>query len=119
MSKEQELESRVKELENKVKKLSSLLGKTVASLDNASAKTDLVRSETNITGMMNSLSSKVEILENKLTQVQLPEQTKWYLSQNEIENFRSSFAQLKAIMAEFRSLYTGLVSYSVNKPIRS
>lgn len=85
------------------------IGKSLASRVRLS---DLSVSEEELKGLIKSNSVLINQLEAKLATVQLPEETKYYLEASEIENFRSNFSKLLAVMANMERLYNNLVAYT-------
>jgi len=57
-------------------------------------------------------STIVRDLETKLAKIILPDQTKYYLEEGEVSDFKSNFSRLNAMMAKFEKLYSNLVAYS-------
>jgi len=57
-------------------------------------------------------SSIIQQLETKLAKIILPDQTKYYLEEGEVADFKSNFARLNAMMSKFEKLYSNLVAYT-------
>jgi len=75
---------------------------------------DLVRSETNLKSSIDGNAEIINRLERQLRKVILPEDTRYYLSEAEISDFRSNFSKLLAMMAQFETLYNNLIAYQAN-----
>lgn len=75
---------------------------------------DLGRSETSLKALIDSNSESINTLERQIGKVILPEDTRFYLSESEISDFRSNFSKLLAMMAQFETLYNNLVAYQSN-----
>lgn len=72
---------------------------------------DLARSEANLKSSIDGNAEMINKIERQLGKVILPEDTRYYLSESEISDFRSNFSKLLAMMAQFESLYNNLVAY--------
>lgn len=75
---------------------------------------DLARSEANLKASIDGNAENINRLERQLGMVVLPEDTRYYLQQSEISDFRSNFSKLLAMMAQFETLYNSLVAYQAN-----
>lgn len=75
---------------------------------------DLARTESTLDTKIKDVAELVVKLEEKLAKISLPEDTRYYLEENEVADFRSNFNKLLAMMASFEKLYKDLVAYSVN-----
>jgi len=84
------------------------------SVDNRTRISDLRYSENNIMTHVNALKTLTTNLEQRMATIKLPEETRYYLEQSEVDSFRSNFSKLMAMMSEFERLYTSLVAYASN-----
>lgn len=84
------------------------------NVDSRPKLSDLARSESTLTEMITNNSTDISTLENKLSKIILPEDPRYYLTQNEVTNFQSNLSKLLAMMASFEQLYRNLVAYSSN-----
>ncbi len=75
---------------------------------------DLVRSETNLDNKIKDLAELISKIEQKLAKISLPDDTRYYLEESEVADFRSNFNKLLAMLTSFEQLYKNLVAYSVN-----
>jgi DNA repair exonuclease SbcCD ATPase subunit len=75
---------------------------------------DLSRSETNLNNKIKDLSEMIVKIEEKLAKISLPDDTRYYLGESEIADFRANFNKLLAMLTSFELLYNNLVAYSVN-----
>jgi len=57
-------------------------------------------------------SEDINKINQRLSTIKLPEDTRFYLGVDEIEAYRSTVAQLLAMMNDFKSLYNNLVAYN-------
>jgi len=85
-----------------------------ADLSNKANLTDLTRGLDEIRELIRSTASTVQDLEEKLTKIILPEDTRLYLDEGEVQSFQSNFNALKAMMTKFDKLYKNLVAYQSN-----
>jgi len=50
-------------------------------------------------------------LQARLGKVMLPDDTRYYLEEGEVEAFKSNFSKLRAMLARFETLYNSIVAY--------
>ena len=74
---------------------------------------DMERSIEELRDLIRTTSITVNKLEEKLAKVILPEETRFYLTGDEVLNFQSNFNTLKAMMNKFDKLYKNLVNYQL------
>lgn len=115
MSSESEVLSRLNAVEKLLSTTQYQIGELNKAVNIRTRLSDLKNSEDNLMTHINSLKSLTTALEQKLTLIKLPEETKYFLEQAEVENFRSNFNALTAMMASFDTLYSSLVSYVSNR----
>jgi hypothetical protein len=77
-------------------------------------RSDLSRSETILSAKIADNAALINEIEQKLSKISLPTDTRYYLEESEVGSFRSNFNKLLAMMASFEQLYKSLVAYSVN-----
>jgi prefoldin subunit 5 len=109
------LEQLTTEIKNLTRALSGLQTQVVSLDSKVSAAvlaSDLVTTEKNIEEQIAAVSNTVTKLEEKLARVVLPTDTRYYLDESDISDFRSNFAKLLAMTATFEQLYKNLVAYS-------
>lgn len=75
---------------------------------------DITRSETTLKSMINDNSTDITRIERKLAMIILPEEPRYYLTQNEVSSFQANLSKLLAMMTSFEQLYKNLVAYSSN-----
>jgi hypothetical protein len=72
----------------------------------------LKTSEANTKNIINQNSILINDLEQKLLTVSIPDDTKYYLSNTEIEDFRNTYRKLIAMMTDSERLYQSLIAYT-------
>lgn len=108
----QTIERRVIALETAVKGVALRLERVANENASKASSSDLTRSESILKDLIKDTNSIVSLLEQKLSKVLLPTDTRYYLEAGEVEDFQSNFQQLKAMMVQFQRLYKNLVAYS-------
>lgn len=88
------------------------VGQLETDLKSKPKLSDIVRAEKNLTKLINDNAADVVTLQRKLSSVILPEDPRYYLTQNEVTNFQSNLSKLLAMMTSFEALYKNLVAYS-------
>lgn len=102
-------------IENQIAILKKEINNIQQMVSGKASRSNLLVTEKDINGKIRDLSDIVNKLDQKLTKIKLPEDTKFYLETVEIETFRSNMKQLLAMMASFEKLYQNLVAYSIKK----
>jgi len=73
---------------------------------------DLSRLNKELSAIIKDNNTIIKDLEQKLAMIYLPSETRFYLEDNEVADFKSNFSRLNAMMAKFDTLYKNLVAYS-------
>lgn len=81
---------------------------------NSASLSQLKLSEKRLKQLISANDSIVRQLENKLSMINTPEETRFYLEQSEVEDFRSNFQKLAAMIADVNDLYNTMVAYVSN-----
>lgn len=101
-------------LDIKIQGVAVQLERLASNLANKANLTDLSRAVEEIRELIRETASTVQSLEQKLSKVILPEDTRLYLAEGEVQSFQSNFNALKAMMTKFDRLYKNLVAYQSN-----
>ena len=86
----QELSNRMTHLEQSVKALDNRLSILAEQMALYATQGQLKTSESNTKNIINSNSQAINVIEEKLLTIALPNDTKYYLKVNEITDFRSN-----------------------------
>jgi len=108
------LAQQVKQLSSNVNALSKEITDLKENINGRTTLADLSRSEANIRSELKVVSTLVNKMEEKLSQVVLPADTRYYLDEADVSSFRSNFAKLLAMISDFEALYKNLVAYSIS-----
>jgi len=68
-------------------------------------------SESNTKNLINQNSILINDIQKQLTTIVIPTDTRYYLSTTEIDEFRSNYQTLIAMMTDAEKLYRSLISY--------
>lgn len=109
-----QLDTELQQLKTIVQGLANKITELQQDINARPMRSDLSRSELNLDAKIKSNSELIGKIEQKLNQISLPSDTRYYLSQTEIADFRSNFNKLLAMMASFDALYKNIVAYSAN-----
>lgn len=86
-----------------------------SDIDSRASSSNLSRDSKELRDLIKSNSTLINFLERKLAKVSLPDETRYYLSGSEVEEFKSNYNKLRAMMVTFDRLYKNLVAYSSNQ----
>jgi len=106
---------KITSLEKTITLISNRLDQVSKILDTTARISDLIKSESSTKETIKSISEVISKIEKKLATIVLPEDTKFFLDKDEVQNFRNNIQQLTAMMAAMEQLYKNLVAYTANK----
>jgi len=107
--------NKINVLEKNVSDINVAINKIISLLNSYVKTSDLVKSENSLLDDIKDLKTSISKLENKLSMIVLPNDTKYYLKQDEIQNFRNTVQQITAMMTSMEQLYTNVVAYTASK----
>jgi len=110
----EQIETRLNNLEIKVKGIILKQERIISDMANKANLTDLSRRIEEVNELIRVSNISIQLLEEKLSKVILPEATRLYLDEGEVQSFQSNFNTLKAMMTKFNTLYRNLVAYNSN-----
>ena len=110
----QQIASKFNNIDLVLKGITIQLERLNTDLSNKANLTDLSRGLEELRELIRSTASTVQVLEQKLSKIILPEDTRLYLAEGEVQSFQSNFNSLKAMMTKFDRLYKNLVAYQSN-----
>ena len=105
----------VNNLTSKVESMIVAMGAMQKDINSRIRLSDLSRTETEFKSILNDQGKVIVDIEKKLAKITLPEETRYYLTETEVGNFKSDFSKLKAMLVKFETLYKNVVSFSVSK----
>lgn len=97
-------------LEKSISDLQFNISKLTDDISSRTMLSDLALQEAELRQLISDNSKLIVNLERRLAQVLLPEDTRYYLEEGEVNAFKSNFSQLKAMMTRFERLYNNLVA---------
>lgn len=109
-----QIETRLNNIDTKLRGIVVQIDRVNADLSNKVNIPDLSRSIEELRELIRVSAQTIQELEEKLTKIILPEDTRLYLAEGEVQNFQSNFNTLRAMMTKFDKLYKNLVSYQAN-----
>lgn len=94
------LENSIKTLSKQIKGLESRIKTLETNIKAYVLKSDLSSGTADLRDSVDSLNAAVQDIETKLQKIVLPEDTRLYLQESEVADFRAHFRQLRALAAE-------------------
>jgi len=94
------IERRLGVIENKIRALAS--------------SSEIGVSEARLKSLIGDNSTLINRLNEKIGTINIPEETRWYLENSEVEDFRANFAKLRAMIADVEALYQNVVAYTAS-----
>jgi archaellum component FlaC len=101
------IEKDIDRLKGQIQGLQSLFGNSVST-----SQLNLV--DNRVRQLISSNAGLISNVEERLSMVALPKETRYYLQESEIEDFRANFQKLAAMIADVNELYDSLVAYVSN-----
>lgn len=114
MSTIEQLETRINKLSSDQTAIKDQLNKITTNLNTKIDNSDLLRNVEELRGLINDCNTTIAMLENKLSKVILPEETRYYLKEGEVSSFQSNFNTLRAMMSNLDQLTKNIISYQTN-----
>jgi len=106
-----EMENRILELETGLRKVQNQVNSLERELGKYATQGHLKTSEANTKNLINKNSMMINNLEQRLETISIPDDTRYYLEATEIEDFRSNYKRLIALMADAEKMYQALITY--------
>lgn len=110
----EQIEAKLNSIDARLKGITVVLDRMNTDIASKTNLTDLNRSVEELRELIRANSILINSLEEKLTSVILPEETRYYLSQGEVATFQSNFNALKAMMNKLDKLSKNIVAYQAN-----
>ncbi len=110
----EQLTIELQQLKTQVITIQSMLAELKQDVNSRTRLSDLSRMSQDLDDQIKGNSELISNIEQKLAKISLPDDTRYYLEETEVADFRSNFNKLLAMMASFDQLYKNLVAYSVN-----
>jgi len=107
-----ELNNRMVKLETAVRAQSERIVLLENELGRYATQGQLKTSEANTKNIINQNSIIINDLQQKLLTIAIPDDTRYYLSNTEIEDFRNNYRKILAMMSDAERLYQSLISYT-------
>lgn len=108
----EQMDAKIMKLETQVRGLQEQINKLTSTLTSKAYTSDLRRTERALQALINDNSKLISSIEERLSKVILPEETRYYLDEGEVAQFQANFNKLRAMMSSFEKLYKNLVAYS-------
>ena len=110
----EQLTIEVQQLKSQVQTLQGMIAELKQDVSSRTRLSDLSRASLELDSQIKGNSELIGKIEQQLAKISLPDDTRYYLTDTEVADFRSNFNKLLAMMASFDQLYKNLVAYSVN-----
>jgi len=107
------LNTRIATLENTVVALTARINALEHQLPKYATHGQLKTSEANTKNIINQNSIVINDIQQQLQTISIPSDTKYYLSNTEIEDFRTNYQRLLAMMTDADNMYKALIAYTV------
>ena len=106
-----ELTRRLTKIEGALINLSNRIDELASDMGKYATQGQLKTSEANTKNLINQNSRAINDIQQQISMVVLPENSRYYLTSKEISDFRSNYQSIIAMMGDAERLYQSLVSY--------
>jgi len=113
-----DISNRMVKLETAVRAQSARITLLENELGKYATQGQLKTSEANTKNIINQNSILINDIEQKLLTIAIPSDTRYYLSNTEIEDFRDNYRKLIAMGADAERLYQSLISYTATLELK-
>ena len=110
-----QMEQKLSSLERSITGIGIVLANMQSDINSRVRNNQLALTESSIESNIDDVNDLIRDLEARFAMVKLPEETRYYLTEDEARDFRNSFSRLQAMIADVKSLYDNLVAYSASK----
>jgi hypothetical protein len=108
------LENKIKNIEKDIKTMKTQIASLQTLFGSSPSTSDMNLSENVLRGLINTNRELITDIEERLTKVILPDETRYYLEESEVESFRANFQKLVAMMTDVEQTYDAIVAYTAN-----
>lgn len=113
-----ELNNKINTLKERINELKNNYDVMQATLSICVRKSDLTSESTRLSNDITNMSDVITKLETKLAKVLLPEDTKYYLDEDELKNIRNKIRQMNALIIRLQELEKHVIT-TLNRDISS
>lgn len=106
-----QIQTKVNVLERNIADIQNSLKLISDNVDSKIHLSEIGRLRKELKTLIDSNSNLIVDIEQRLAKIKLPDETKYYLEEGEVESFKNNFSQLKAMLSRFERLYNNLVAY--------
>lgn len=111
---EQEVVNQLNSLRKEIKLLSNKVDRFETAIAVTCTKNELIISEELLRNLISNINNNINLLNEKLSIISIPQETRYYLEENELLNFRNNTQKLTAMIADVEELYKNIVAYVTN-----
>jgi prefoldin subunit 5 len=110
----QQLTNELRVLRTQYEALLVEIGNLKLLIDTKPKLSDITRTENSLNSKISDNAGEIVSIQRQLALVILPDDPRYYLTQEEVSSFQSNLSKLLAMMTSFEQLYKNLVAYSAN-----
>ena len=110
----EQIESKFNRITVELSGIKLQIRRIVDDLNNKIDANDLNRNITTLKALIDTQSSLISDVENRLSKVVLPEETRYYLKEGEVASFQSNLNTMKAMLANMDKMYKNIVAFQSN-----
>lgn len=111
-----DLVAKIKTLSNTVKGLQDDIRRIDGTLDIVARKSDLETEAIRLRSDLSNISSVVTTLNDKLNKITLPDDTRYYMGEEELRNLRNKIRQMNSLIVKLEDLEKTIVQ-TLNRSI--
>tara|TARA_Y100000310_G_C20585002_1_gene764929 strand:+ start:319 stop:708 length:390 start_codon:yes stop_codon:yes gene_type:complete len=108
------LKAKITNIEREIINIKGTLDNLERLFGNSPNQAQFKKLEQELNVSIRSNSSRITKIEEKLSKISLPADTRFYLEESEVRDFRANFQKLTALMTDVENLYDTMVAYLSN-----
>ena len=108
------MENKVKNIESDIKTIKAQIANLQKLFGSCVTTSDLNLSESTVRQLINQNTTSIADMQQKLSKITLPDDTRYYLKESEVESFRANSQKMIAMMSELERMYDAIVAYTTN-----
>ena len=107
-----EINNRLWAIEQSIVETNKRIDMVISDMAKYATQSQVKLMEANLKNVINANSQAITDLQNKLNAIALPDETRYYLTKTEVEDFRTRYKMLIAMMSDAERLYQSIISYT-------
>ena len=106
-----QISAKLNEMERDISGINKALGVMQDNINSRLHLSELQTTSLELQGLIRDNAEVITDLQERLAKVALPDDTRYYLEESDLEAFKHNFSKMKAMLSRFERLYGNVVAY--------